>query len=53
MRTVLWAVVYYLVLTPVAAVVRAVRDPLRRRRDPTAETYWTFGGVSTGDADGG
>ncbi len=44
MPTVLWAAVYYLVLTPVALLVRLVRDPLHRRRDSRADTYWTFTG---------
>jgi len=36
------AVVYYLVLTPIALLVRWRRgDPLKRRIDPTASTYWT------------
>lgn len=36
------AVVYYLVLTPIALLVRWRRgDPLQRRIDPSASTYWT------------
>jgi hypothetical protein len=36
------AVVYYLVLTPIAFLVRRRSgDPLRREFDPTASTYWT------------
>ena len=35
------AVCYYLVLTPVALVFKIIgRDALRRRMDPSAETYW-------------
>jgi hypothetical protein len=40
MWTLLLGAVYYLVLTPVALVVRLVRDPLRRRWDPRRHTYW-------------
>ena len=35
------ALVYFLVLTPTAIVLRlAGRDPLRLRRDPKAASYW-------------
>lgn len=35
------AAVYYLVLTPIGLLMRLVgRDPMRRRLDPRAETYW-------------
>ena len=38
---VLLAAIYYLVLTPIALVMRLFgRDPLHRRFDPTADTYW-------------
>jgi Saxitoxin biosynthesis operon protein SxtJ len=38
---VLVAVVYYLVVTPVGLAMRALgRDPLSRRFDPAAESYW-------------
>jgi len=34
-------IVYYGVVTPTGIVMRlAGRDPLQRRRDPAAETYW-------------
>jgi len=34
-------VIYYLVLTPVAAVTRLfIRDPLRLKYDRSVETYW-------------
>jgi hypothetical protein len=37
----LLAIIYYLVVTPIALLMRvAGRDPLCRRFDPTAETYW-------------
>ncbi|MFD6657730.1 MULTISPECIES: hypothetical protein [unclassified Streptomyces] len=38
---------YYLVAVPVGLAARLVRDPLSRRRDPRATTYWTS---STGRA---
>jgi saxitoxin biosynthesis operon SxtJ-like protein len=35
------AIVYFLVLTPLGLAIRlAGRDPLRRRRDTSASTYW-------------
>jgi hypothetical protein len=35
------AIIYYLVLTPVGLVLRALgRDPLHRRFEPEAKTYW-------------
>jgi hypothetical protein len=38
---VLLAVVYYLVVTPIGLVMRALgHDPMRRRFDPQAATYW-------------
>lgn len=37
----LLAATYYLVLTPFALIFRLIgRDPLRRRFDPQAATYW-------------
>jgi len=37
----LLAIIYYLVFTPVAIVMRLIgRDPLRRRFDANAESYW-------------
>ncbi len=39
---VLLAAVFYGVVTPVGLVMRLIgRDPLQRRFDPDAETYWT------------
>ena len=36
------ATVYYLVLTPTGLIMRLLgRDPMRRRFDPDAGTYWT------------
>ncbi|MFJ7128035.1 hypothetical protein [Streptomyces sp. NPDC098101] len=40
MRTVLLAIVYYLVVTPIGLLARAVRDPLTRAVDPEAASYW-------------
>ncbi|MFD3522745.1 hypothetical protein [Streptomyces sp. NPDC058653] len=36
----LLAAVYLLVITPVGLVARVVRDPLRRRPDRAATSYW-------------
>jgi len=37
----LLALVYYLVVTPVGVAIRMLgHDPLRRKFDPEAETYW-------------
>ncbi|WHM40040.1 hypothetical protein [Streptomyces sp. BPTC-684] len=36
----LLAIVYLLVVTPVGLAVRLLRDPLKRRPDPSASTYW-------------
>jgi len=42
------ALVYYIVVTPIGVVMRlAGRDPLMRRRDPDAETYWLRRKAST------
>jgi hypothetical protein len=38
----LLAVVYLLLVTPVGAVVRLFADPLERRPDPSATSYWTY-----------
>ncbi|NLU67794.1 hypothetical protein [Streptomyces sp. HNM0574] len=40
MRTALLAVVYAVVVTPVGLVSRLVRDPLARKWDRNAGTYW-------------
>lgn len=42
MRTMLLGIVYFFVLSPVAALCRTIRDPLHRRPDPRRSTYWTF-----------
>jgi membrane protein YdbS with pleckstrin-like domain len=37
----LLAAIYYLVITPIGVMMRICRyDPLQRRFDPQAETYW-------------
>ncbi|GGO05652.1 hypothetical protein GCM10010116_11090 [Microbispora rosea subsp. aerata] len=40
MRALLLFLLYYLVVTPAGLVARLVRDPLARRKDPDAATYW-------------
>ncbi|GLU49804.1 hypothetical protein [Nocardiopsis ansamitocini] len=40
MRTFLLFLSYYLVVTPVGLLSRLVRDPLSRRANPNATTYW-------------
>lgn len=40
MRTLLLFLFYYLVVTPVGVLSRLVRDPMSRRSDPSATTYW-------------
>jgi hypothetical protein len=38
----LMGAIYYLVITPIGLIMRAAgRDPLARRFEPDAETYWT------------
>jgi hypothetical protein len=34
------AVVFFVLVTPLGAVLRRVKDPLRRRPEPAAESYW-------------
>ncbi|MEU9117765.1 hypothetical protein AB0D04_40065 [Streptomyces sp. NPDC048483] len=41
MRTALLAFLYVFVVTPIGLLRRLVRDPLTRRWDPRARTYWT------------
>jgi hypothetical protein len=44
----LFGIIYYLVLTPVGLLLRLFRyDPLRRRRDENAQTYWSEHGSET------
>ncbi|MEV7808305.1 hypothetical protein AB0O28_35685 [Microbispora sp. NPDC088329] len=40
MRALLLFLFYYLVVTPAGLLARLVRDPLSRRRNPDAATYW-------------
>jgi hypothetical protein len=41
MTRVILTLVYFLVVTPVGLVMRALgRDPMHRRADPDADTYW-------------
>ena len=37
-------VVYFVVVTPIGLVSRLIRDPLARRRNRRATTYWTPAG---------
>ncbi|SEM34833.1 hypothetical protein [Streptacidiphilus jiangxiensis] len=48
MRTVLLALLYGCVVTPLGLLGRVVRDPLRRRVDPKAPTYWVAGASRVG-----
>lgn len=41
MRKLLLLLSYWLLVTPVALAVRIVHDPLNRRVDRSAATYWT------------
>lgn len=41
MTNVIMAIVYYLVLTPIALLMQLVgHDPMQRKLDPSATTYW-------------
>ncbi|WP_169807284.1 hypothetical protein [Herbidospora cretacea] len=40
MRTFLLFLLYHLVVTPAGLLTRLVRDPLSRRADADATTYW-------------
>ena len=42
MRRLLLFLAYFLLIVPVALVTRLVHDPLHRRWNPRAETYWIF-----------
>ena len=37
---VLLFLLYFLVITPVGALVRIFRDPMERRFDPSGKSYW-------------
>ncbi|MFF6909212.1 hypothetical protein ACFY9Q_25150 [Streptomyces sp. NPDC012389] len=41
MRTFLLLIAYYLVVTPVGLLSRLAHDPLARRWNRRADTYWT------------
>lgn len=45
MRRVLLFLLYILVFTPFGLAARAVRDPMRRRLDPRAPSYWAVSGA--------
>jgi hypothetical protein len=34
-------IIYFMVATPLGLVSRLIHDPLSRRRNPRATTYWT------------
>ncbi|WP_405165491.1 hypothetical protein OG203_10510 [Nocardia sp. NBC_01499] len=40
MRTLLLALAYFVLVVPLGLLLRLVRDPLRRRWDRQARTYW-------------
>ncbi|MEE1754120.1 hypothetical protein [Streptomyces sp. SP18CS02] len=40
MRTFLLLIVYYVFVTPVGLLSRILNDPLARRWDRSADTYW-------------
>ncbi|WP_204840879.1 hypothetical protein [Saccharothrix algeriensis] len=40
MRTLLLGALYFLVVTPIGLVARLVRDPMARRWDENAQSYW-------------
>lgn len=40
--------VYFLLVTPAGLVSRVVRDPMRRRLDPSAASYWINTGRQVG-----
>lgn len=42
MRAVLLFLFYYLMVAPIGTLSRLVRDPLSRRADASATSYWIF-----------
>ena len=40
LRTLALFIIYWLLVTPVGLVLRLTRDPLHRRWDRSASTYW-------------
>jgi hypothetical protein len=49
-RKVLLFALYILVVTPAGLAARAVRDPLRRRLDTRARSYWINTAQSAGQS---
>jgi hypothetical protein len=47
MRKPLLAAVYYLVVTPIGLVSRLIHDPLSRRWNRDAQSYWILTNTST------
>ncbi|MER6195238.1 hypothetical protein [Streptomyces cyaneofuscatus] len=47
MRTFLLLIAYYLVVTPLGLLSRLVNDPLTRRWNGRADTYWNATAPST------
>ncbi|MET9095299.1 hypothetical protein ACFYX8_32425 [Streptomyces cyaneofuscatus] len=47
MRTFLLLIAYYLVVTPLGLLSRLVNDPLARRWNRRADTYWNATAPST------
>lgn len=47
MKNLLLSVFYFLIVVPVALAVRAFHDPLARRLDPGASTYWIYADAQT------
>jgi hypothetical protein len=43
-RGLVLAFVYFVVVTPIGLVSRLLRDPMRRRPDRRAHSYWTWSG---------
>ncbi len=41
MGNILLSIIYFLVATPFGLVSRLIHDPLSRRRNRQASTYWT------------
>ena len=41
LTNILMAIIYFIILTPVGLIFRLIhRDPLKRKLDPNAKTYW-------------
>jgi hypothetical protein len=48
MRNLIFLPLYYLVFVPISLVIRRIRDPLRRGRQPSARHYWHYLSPSQG-----